>query len=111
MLLAAQPTPAEAGLQESMASLAAQPAPECVVLDESVMASVAQFMTEDAELSESLVALVAQLTPEDRAKCARCVDLLIAARGDELTHRALRRVTDMEDMIAILKRRLEAGRR
>ena len=110
-MLPAQPTPEEARLYESLVSLAAQPAPECVLLDESVTASVAQPMTEDAKLTESLLALVAQLTPEDRARCADCVDLLIAARSDELAHRTLRRVTDFEDMIAILKRRLEARRR
>ena len=110
-MLPAQPTPEEARLHESLVSLAAQPAPECVLLDESVTASVAQPMTEDAKLTESLLALVAQLTPEDRARCADCVDLLIAARSDELAHRTLRRVNDFEDMIAILKRRLEARRR
>jgi hypothetical protein len=111
MMLPAQPTPAEAGLYDSIVSLAAQPAPACVVLDESVTASVAQPMTEDAKLTERLLALVEQLTPEDRASCANCVDLLIAARGDELAHRMLRRVTDLEDMITILKRRLPARRR
>ena len=110
-ILAAQPTPAQARLHERIFSLAAQPAPECVVLDESVTAPVAQSMAAYAGLSERLVALVAQLTPEDRARCADCVDLLIAARSDELAHRTLRRVNDFEDMIAILKRRLEARRR
>ena len=111
-MLPAQPTtPAEARLHESIVSLAAQPALECVVVDENVMAPVAQSPTEDARLTETLLALAAQLTLEDRARCADCIDLLIAARGDELAHRALRRVTELEDMITILKRRLTAGRR
>ena len=46
--------------------------------------------------------------PEDRAKCARAVELLLYARGDELAHAALRSVTDLDDMIATLERRLEA---
>jgi hypothetical protein len=109
-MLAAQPTPAEAQLHESIVSLAAQPAPECVVLDQSVTASVAQIMAEDAKLTETLLGLAAELTPEERARCGDCVDLLIAARGDELAHRTLRRVSDLEEMITILKRRLAAGR-
>jgi len=110
-MLPAQPTAAEARLHESIVSLAAQPALECVVVDENVMAPVAQSPTEDARLTETLLALAAQLTLEDRARCADCIDLLIAARGDELAHRALRPVTELEDMITILKRRLTAGRR
>ena len=111
VMLPAQPTPEEARLHESIVSLAAQPAPECVVLDENATVSVAQSMFEDARLTETLLGLAAQLTPQDRARCADCVDLLIAARGDELAHRTLRPVSDLEDMITILKRRLLAGRR
>jgi hypothetical protein len=61
-----------------------------------------------AEATEALMALAAQLTSEDRAKCARAVELLLYARGDELAHAALRSVTDLDDMIATLERRLEA---
>jgi hypothetical protein len=65
-------------------------------------------LLDDSDRTAALMALAAQLTSEDRAKCARAVELLLYARGDELAHAALRSVTDLDDMIATLERRLEA---